>query len=83
MTKRFWQAGLDSRIMEAASQFKLSVYRDADGDLSGSFELQGDFGALCGDDSGALNATDGMQLVADLLREFKRGRPGAGGAFTT
>lgn len=73
MTKRFWQASLDSRIMEAASQFELSLFRDDEGELSGSFKLSGDFGSLAGED--AANAEDGMQLVADLLREFKRGRP--------
>jgi len=54
---------------------KLTVYRDNDGDLSGSFSLEGDFGALCGDDEGTPSAADGLQLVNDLLREFKRGKP--------
>lgn len=79
MTKRFWQASLDSRIMEAASQFELTLFRDDEGELSGTFRLSGDFGALSGEN--APEANDGLQLASDLLREFKRGRRGGGGAF--
>lgn len=52
----------------------LCVCRDGDGELSGSFTLEGDFGTLCGVDGGS-NADEGMQLESDLLREFQCGRP--------
>ena len=74
MTRRFWQASLDSRILEASSQFELSLCRDDDGNLSGTFALSGGFGDLSGEN--APEADDGLQLVADLLREFHRGQNG-------
>ena len=58
---------------------KLCVCRDDEGELSGSFTIEGDFGALCGVEGG-IGADDGLRLVGDLLREFQRGN-GRGGAL--
>lgn len=67
----------DSEIVKRASVLKLTVFRERDGDLSGSFEIEGSFDNFS-DEESQDHVPEGLRFLRELMREFTRRRPEEG-----
>lgn len=61
----------DSEIVKRSSSFKLTLYREPDGDLSGSFELEGSFGNFSNEECQD-HVPEGLRFVRELLTAFTK-----------
>ncbi len=81
MNRRFWHGPGDGEIMRQAYGLKIELYRNEEGELGGTFQLSGAFGASeFADFAGVPTDDDAMEFAKGLMAQFQRAKP-AGGAL--
>jgi hypothetical protein len=76
MIRRFGNQPDDDKIMRQACCLEIDLCRDEDGELSGSFEIRGYFGASeMAELAGVPGGDDAMEFAKTLMAAFEKGKP--------